>query len=108
MSEKMNSTKDAIAVEGRKALDVANGLIEQGNTRTVVIRQADGTKIISVSLTVAVAVTVAAVIFTFPWFLIVGVIAVLAKIKLEVVSFVDADNDIVTLDDKPKHRLDKE
>lgn len=108
MSEKSKNTRDDIVVEGRKALDVVNDLIEQGNSRSVVIRQADGTKLVSVSLTLAVAALGAGLLLAFPMMLAVAVVAVIAKIKLEVVSFVDTNSDTVILDEKQKGRLENE
>jgi hypothetical protein len=65
----------------------ARDLIEKGNHRHLVIRRADGTQLVDVSLTVAAVI--GALVFVMPWsWFIIGaasVYGIVSKLRVEVV-----------------------
>ena len=74
----------------------AKNLLEKGNSRHVVLRNADGSKIAELSLTVAVIVVALLFFLPWTWFIIAAaaVYGMVKKIRVEVVRDIIDDDDI--------------
>lgn len=87
----VNETVDNIVHEGRK-------IVKKANQRHIVIRNADGTQIADISMTIF-AIIVAAMFFLPPFGTIAAFVAVAYglynKVKIEVIHELDADNTVV-------------
>jgi len=82
---------EEIEVAGNEVVTRVKELIEQGNVRRLIIRQADGTVLMEVPLTASVVVGGAAVVFA-PLFAALGtLVAFLAKVRIEVVRMSDEE-----------------
>jgi hypothetical protein len=83
---------DRLVEQGRE-------LVQKGNKRHVVIRNAEGKQIASVSLTVAVVVALAAVVLLPFWGIILlvigGFIATGMKMKVELIREISDDDNVV-------------
>jgi len=76
-------------------------LVEKGNRRRVIIRNAGGKQVLEVRVTVAVAAVIIAMFIGFPgWLLLLGVVGlgVLAKLRVEIVRDISAGDDVGELE----------
>ncbi len=88
---------EEIEVAGSQLVDQVKRLVEQGNIRRLIIRNADDNVILEMPLTVG-AVAGGAIVLAAPWLAALGAFAALvARVKIEIVR--DADDE----GDKPKH-----
>ncbi len=88
---------EEIEVAGNQLVDQVKHLVEQGNIRRLILRNAEDNVIIEMPLTVG-AVAGGAIVLAAPWLAALGAFAALvARVKIEIVREVE-DNDIV----KPK------
>jgi hypothetical protein len=89
---------EEIEVAGNQLVDQVKRLVEQGNIRRLILRNADDNVIIEMPLTVG-AVAGGAIVLAAPWLAALGAFAALvARVKIEIIREV-ADNDVV----KPKN-----
>jgi hypothetical protein len=91
--EKTRETVNQLVEQGKS-------LVEKGNQRHIVIRDAAGKKLIDVSFTVAVVVA-AALFFMqpFSWFVAIGALiyGVATKIKIEVVRNLSDEDTVIEM-----------
>lgn len=78
----------------------AKSLIEKGNARHVILRNEDGSKIVDMSLTVAIVI--GAVLLFMPWnWVIIAVAAIygiVKKIRVEIVRDLTDEDDAIEVD----------
>jgi hypothetical protein len=74
----------------------AKNLLDKGNSRHVVLRNADGSKIAEVSMTLAALVVAFVLFMPWSWFIIAAaaVYGMVKKIRVEVVRDILNDDDI--------------
>ncbi len=95
--EHKKTLTEEIEVAGSQLVDQVKRLVEQGNIRRLIIRNADDNVILEMPLTVG-AVAGGAIVLAAPWLAALGAFAALvARVKIEIVR--DADDE----GDKPKH-----
>ncbi len=88
---------EEIEVAGNQLVDQVKHLVEQGNIRRLILRNAEDNVIIEMPLTVG-AVAGGAIVLAAPWLAALGAFAArVARVKIEIGREVE-DNDIV----KPK------
>ncbi len=105
MSEQPNKPKndkpewvEEIEVAGSELVDRVKDLIEEGNVRRLIIRNANGDVLIEVPLTPAVVVGGVATVWN-PILAALGALAALiAKLKIEVVRVEEIDEDAETIE----------
>ena len=95
LDEEARQWKEDIEVAGNEALDRIKQLVQESNVRRIVIYNADGGKLIEVPMTAGVVVG-----GLFAWFspfiaFIGSVVALLAKVRIEVVRVEDIDDEDV-------------
>lgn len=89
---------EEIEVAGNQLVDQVKHLVEQGNIRRLILRNADDNVIIEMPLTVG-AVAGGAIVLAAPWLAALGAFAALvARVKIEIIREV-GDDDVV----KPKN-----
>jgi len=89
---------EEIEVAGNQLVDQVKRLVEQGNIRRLILRNADDNVIIEMPLTVG-AVAGGAIVLAAPWLAALGAFAALvARVKIEIIREVE-DGDTV----KPKN-----
>ena len=95
--EHKKTLTEEIEVAGNQLVDQVKRLVEQGNVRRLIIRNADDNVILEMPLTVG-AVAGGAIVLAAPWLAALGAFAALvARVKIEIVR--DADDE----GDKPNH-----
>jgi len=79
-----------------RLMDQGRELVEKGNKRHVVLRDAKGKQLASVSLTVAALIGVASVVVFPLWGVaLLVLIAIGARIKVELVREITDDDDVI-------------
>jgi hypothetical protein len=85
MSEPRKSFTEQIEITGAQLIGQVRRLVEEGNARTIRIKEPDGDVVLEINLTVG-AVAGGAVALAAPWLAVIGAIAALAKrVSIEVV-----------------------
>lgn len=96
--EHRKTLTEEIEVAGNQLVDQVKRLVEQGNIRRLIIRNADDNVILEMPLTVG-AVAGGAIVLAAPWLAALGAFAALvARVKIEIVRDVDDEEG-----EKPKH-----
>ena len=91
--ENLNQTVDTIAEQGRE-------IVRKANQRHVVVRRADGTRLLDVSVTILAIVAVALFFFQpLGTFVAIGAVVygIVNKLKVEVVHELKSKNDVVEI-----------
>lgn len=85
MSEPRKSFTEQIETTGAQLVGQVKRLVEEGNARTIRIKEPDGDVVLEINLTVG-AVAGGALALAAPWLAVIGAIAALAKrVSIEVV-----------------------
>lgn len=112
MSDKQNTsqTKRTIVEEfemiGNQVVDKIKELIQQGNVRRLIIKTQDGRTLLDTTLTVGVGIGgVLGIMGGIPLALLATAVALLAKVKIEIVREVEAGD---ILESKQKVKIDVE
>jgi hypothetical protein len=93
MSEERHTLVEEIELEGRQMLDRIRELIQEGNVRRLIIRDGNGKFVLEVPLTVGVVAGGVFALSTPVWAALGTLAALVARVKIEVVREVDADDE---------------
>lgn len=93
-----NNKPKRVEQSSASVIDQIKEVIEQGNVRRFVVRKSNDDKLFEVSLTIAVGVVAAIIIFVpggFFWTLLAVIAGIIAKLRVEILRELNDDDDVV-------------